>query len=166
MRDLGRSGYSPKSGATYIGPSSTMGPDVTSVTVQVAERFARLLDGRDYHALVELLSADCEYECRGGMVCGSAAIVEEYRRSTEWAFDVLDRIDFSSTIDFESPNTAKVTFFDYLRLGSEVHRHTCQQILTTNENSQIKRIVHVDLPGEKARLEAFFEECGIKRPRS
>ncbi len=81
------------------------------------------------------------------------------------AFDVLDRVDFSSAVDSESPNSARVTFFDHLRLGSEVHRYTCQQVLTTNENGRIKRIMHVDLAGEEARLEAFFEKCGAKRPR-
>jgi hypothetical protein len=139
--------------------------DVTSGVVQVAERFARLLDGRDYDALGELLLTDCEYELKGDVVRGRAAIVEEYRQSTEWAFDVFDRVEFSSIVNVESQTSARVTFFDELFLGSQTHRYMCQQILTAHDNGRIERILHVDLAGEEAALEAFFTKCGVKRPR-
>jgi hypothetical protein len=139
---------------------------MTDVAVMVAERFARLLDSRNYEALAELLSTDCEYELRGNVIRRCAAIVEKYRRSTEWAFDVFDRIEFSSNVNLESQDSARVTFFDELHLGSHVHRYKCQQILTTLEDGRIKRIQHVDLAGEEAALEAFFTECGVNRPHN
>ena len=137
---------------------------MTDVAVMVVESFTRLLDSRNYEALAELLSTDCEYEMRGNVIRGCAAIVDEYRRSTEWAFDVFDRIEFSSNVNLESQDSARVTFFDELHLGSHDHRYKCQQILTMLEDGRINRIRHVDVAGEKVALEAFFAECGVNRP--
>jgi hypothetical protein len=132
---------------------------------QLAQRFAAILDKRDYDSLVRILTAGCKYEFRDRVVEGSTHVIEEYRNATEWAFDALDRIEFASQLAIESPNSARITFIDRLYSGDAVHEYRCQQVVTVDDSGQIIHIRHVDLDGQAAALDAFFEKCGIVRPR-
>jgi hypothetical protein len=132
--------------------------------VQLARRFAEILDDRDYDVLNCLLSANCKYEFRGCVTPGSSRIIEHYRNATEWAFDVLDRIQFTSHVEAESHKSARITFTDRLFFGGSVHEYRCQQLVTVGDSGRIIHIRHVDLDGQTAALDTFFRECGIARP--
>jgi hypothetical protein len=138
---------------------------LSTVAIQIAERFADLLDRREYDLLQHVLSPDCRYELRGRVLGGVSPIIEEYRTATEWAFKVLERIEFESRVVAESPSSNRVTFTDRLFLGDAVHEYRCQQVLTVDDSGQIIHIRHVDLEGQSAALEAFFRKCEIVRPR-
>ena len=137
---------------------------MSTVATRLARRFADLLDQREYKALGRILSPDCKYEFRDNTVHGSAGIIEVYRKNTEWGFKVFDRIEFESEVVAESKDSARVTFTDHLYCKGEVHHHKCQQIVSVDESKRISHIVHVDLDGKGAALDAFFEKCGVARP--
>ena len=75
--------------------------------MQAAKLFATKLNRRDYGALPQLLADNCAYEFWGDVVRGAKRIVEEYRTNTEWAFDVFDRIEFTSAVAPESSSLAR-----------------------------------------------------------
>lgn len=128
---------------------------VTNV-VSLAQRFANSLDCRDYDALYNLLDSECTYEVQDRLISESEAIVETYRRNTEWAFDAFDRIEFESSVLPESDTTARVTFVDRLYFGSMMHEYRCQQIVRIdNRNGRIVHIFHVDL-ATRQRLSLLF----------
>lgn len=133
------------------------------VAAQIARRFATLLDRREYDALRKVLSADCQYEFRNDLLQGSAEIIETYRKNTTWGFRVFDRIEFESNVNSESRDSARVTFTDRLHVKGEVHQHKCQQIVTVDEYDRINRIMHIDLNGEGAALDAFCQKRGVAR---
>ena len=136
-----------------------------TIAVQSAQRFADVLDDRQYDSLSEVLAADCEYVFRDNVVSRVAGIIETYRENTEWGFDIFDAIEFESSVTAETPDTVAVTFVDRLYFQDASHEHRCRQVLTIDEAGRITRIVHVDLDGESEALEAFFVACGIERPQ-
>lgn len=137
---------------------------MTALALQLALRFAALLDQRRYDDLADVLAAECVYEFRGGTIQGAQGIIQTYRTSTEWGFEVFDRTEFESEIFPVSEDSARVRFTDHLFLGDAGHRHVCEQVVTVNDEGRIMRIEHVDLPGETDALNAFMKSCGVTRP--
>lgn len=43
--------------------------------------------------------------------------------------------------------------------------HKCQQVVFVDDSGNICRIVHIDLAGEGAALDAFFTRYGVVRPQ-
>ena len=132
--------------------------------LDLGRQFADRLDRRDYDALRDLLAADCRYELPDRLIVGCDAIIEAYRDGTEWAFEAIDQIDFESEVVAESDASAQVTFIDHLRTGERTHDFRCQQIVVSDSQGKIARIVHVDLDGERAALREFFAKCGVVPP--
>jgi hypothetical protein len=56
-----------------------------------------------------------------------------------------------------------ITFLDHLAHHGHTLTHRCEQHLEFDEVGRICRIVHVDLPGEREALAAFFKTLGITR---
>lgn len=133
--------------------------------VQIARQFAAILDQREYQRLSAVLSENCQYCWRGKLIRGANAIIDAYRKNTEWAFRVFDRIEFMSDVRPLSEDSARICFTDRIHSTNEVHAFHCEQVVTCDDQNQIIRIVQVDLEGEQAALEAFLSRCGVKRPQ-
>jgi hypothetical protein len=133
--------------------------------MKVAQKFADRLDRRDYSAIHELLADNCVCKFRRELVIGPPGIVALYRKNTEWAFQVFDRVEFESSIAPHAESSARLTFTDRLISGSRTHEFKCQQIVHANISGQIQRIVHCELAGESEALRSFFDHCGITPPK-
>lgn len=137
---------------------------MSDLALRAAQRFASLLDRRSYNDLATVLASECVYEFRGGTIQGANAISETYRTNTEWGFDVFDRIDFESEVFAETDTSARIRFSDHLVHGDAEHLHMCEQVVMIDDEGQIVRIIHHDLPGETDALNAFMMKCGIAGP--
>ena len=62
-----------------------------------------------------------------------------------------------------APTGAMITFLDHLAHHGHTLTHRCEQHLEFDEAGRICRILHVDLPGEREALAAFFKTLGITR---
>jgi hypothetical protein len=127
----------------------------------VAERFAQALDGEDYAAARLCLAPDCEYSIRGVVHRGADAILAAYREAGEWGAAQLDGVRFESSVRAGDGGGAIVAFVDHLECRGEELTHRCEQRLAFDEVGRIRRIEHVDLPGEREALEGFFARVGI-----
>jgi ketosteroid isomerase-like protein len=129
--------------------------------LDIARRFAQALDREDYAAAASCLAPDCEYAIRGRVLRGPEAIVASYREAGEWGAGRLDGIRFESSVRAGDAGGAVVTFVDHLEHRGERHTHRCEQRLEFEATGLVRRIEHVDLPGEREALEGFFARAGI-----
>ena len=126
-----------------------------------ARRFAQALDREDYVVAASCLAPDCVYAIHGRVLCGSEAIVASYREAGEWGAGQLDHVRFESSVRAGETGGAVVTFVDHLERRSQRHTHRCEQRLELDAAGLVRRIEHVDLPGEREALEGFFTRAGI-----
>jgi hypothetical protein len=127
-----------------------------------ARRFARALDAADYDCAANCLSSICEYSIRDRILRGGPAIVASYREAGTWAASMLESVRYEN--DVRSTLTgAVITFLDHLEHHGHTHTHRCEQRLEFDEAGRICRILHVDLPGEREALAAFFKNLGMTR---
>ena len=132
----------------------------------LAKRFAESLDGEDYDAARERLSAGAEYRISDEVHTGPDAILASYRASGDWAARVIERIEYESQVRATGPRSAIVTFIDRIEHAGERFVHRSEQHLEFDDAGAIRRIEHVDLPGEPEALAAFFQRVGLARPKA
>lgn len=127
----------------------------------LADDFAKALDADDFETARRLLSAECDYEVRGQVLRGPDAIIACYARASASGRAALDEIRFESMVEGASGQAVTVRFVDHLRKGPRAYRFECLQHLTFSGRGLIVHITHEDIDGERERLYAFFESCGI-----
>ncbi|MBI3243132.1 MAG: nuclear transport factor 2 family protein [Chloroflexi bacterium] len=130
---------------------------------QQALAFAARLDANDFEAVKPLLAPDCRYDTTDQALTGPEAILKSYRENSEWAKATLELIDYESRVEESGEETAAVLFADHLTHHGLTHTYRCRQHLTFGPEMTIIRIEHEELPGEREKLDEFFERCGIKR---
>lgn len=136
---------------------------MTSAAYQQALLFARRLDADDFDAVKPLLAPDCQYDTKNGILIGPEAIVESYRSNSQGAQATLDSIEYESEVVESGEKSATVLFTDRLTHRGFSHIYRSLQHLTFGPDMTMVRIESEELPGERERLNAFFQRCGIKR---
>lgn len=125
--------------------------------VSVAGELASALDAEDYAAARALLDDGCTYEIRGRQIVGAEAIVASYRANAESGHRQFDEVRFESSVTGVTATEARIDYTDYLRCAGEELVHRCAQRVAVDGRGRVVAITHVDLPGERARLDAFKE---------
>lgn len=136
-------------------------PDLTPKLA--AQAFVHALDVEDFTAAQSLLDPDCVYQFRGKQTRTANAIIDSYRAAADWARASFDSIRYESDLIQESPTRFRVRYADLTDHAGQSHRHECEQVFTFNSKGRIDTIEHVDLPGERERLDAFLESVGVSR---
>ena len=129
--------------------------------LDLATRFARALHREDYDVVRALLTPDCWYETREAPVSGADEIVASYRQANRRARALFDLVEYESLVLLTTPTTAMISFSDRLTKNDRHHVYSCQQELLFTPGALICRIVHRELPEERARLLEFCGACGI-----
>ena len=132
------------------------------VRLDTARRFARALDAEDYDRVAACLSPTCEYSIRSRIVRGGPAIVASYKEAGTWAASILESVRYENEVR-SAPTGAVITFLDHFAHRGNTLTHRCEQNLEFDEAGRICRILHVDLPGEREALAAFFKSLRITR---
>jgi ketosteroid isomerase-like protein len=139
--------------------------DRGSQRLAVVAALARALDAEDYGAARRCLAEDCEYEAPAERILGADRVIASYAGSGAWARRTFDEVRYESAVEPIDADRAAVLFTDYLlRAGGRWHRYRCRQEFTVRDG-RITRIVHREIPEERAALEAYFREAGIERGR-
>jgi hypothetical protein len=130
----------------------------------VISGLARALDDDDFATARTFLAEDCVYEVGETTHRGPAAIVGSYAAASARAHRLFDEVRYESEVGPVTGAAATVTFTDYLfKAGHPWHRYRLQQTFTVDATGRIARIVHEEIPGERARLDDYFKACGIAR---
>jgi hypothetical protein len=131
-------------------------------SLDTARRFARALDAEDYDGVATCLSWTCEYSIHDRILRGGPAIIASYREASTWAASIIESVQYETEVR-SAPTGAVITFLDHLAHHGHTLTHRCEQHLEFDEAGRIYRILHVDLPGEREALAAFFKTLGITR---
>ncbi len=131
-------------------------------SVMIAMAFAAALDRSDFAAAAEYLSPDCRYVLGNEVLIGPEAIIASYRKSDEWGKRALDRVIYESEVT-QDGDRVRVLYIDRITHRGVTHVYRSYQFLWLDESGKITKIVSEELPGERERLDQFFEERGLKR---
>ncbi len=126
-----------------------------------ARDFASLLDADDFEGVRALISASCVYYSGRGVHIGPEAIVLSYRDASRLTRTKFEDVRYESEILDAHDRSALIEFRDFLRAGDKCHVYSCHQRVHFGGDGRIARIEHIDLPGERRRVEAFCERAGI-----
>ncbi len=124
---------------------------------------AEALDRDDFARVAPLLAPDCTYDTGAEVLRGPAAIVASYRAATEWAHAHLDLVRYESAVEPADGSDVGVRFTDRVEHRGRPHVHQCRQVFTVGADGRVTRIVHQELPGESAAMQAFLDACGLER---
>jgi len=127
-----------------------------------AQKFAVALDTHDYTALAGLLARECEYVATGGTFIGPERIIAAYRNVAGWMKASFDKVSYRSSVRLGAKG-AVVTFVDDVERSGLPHVYTCEQELSFDAEGRIRRIVNVELPGEREAADAFLHKVGVER---
>lgn len=130
---------------------------VTGTGRDVAQRLASALDRCAFDEARTLLAEDCAYERDAtSTLTGVDAIIDSYRASHEKALSMLDAIEYlSEVVSGPEPDSLEIHYCDRIRVGTQTHEYRCRQRIWCRD-ARVVRIVHVELPGERERLDAFL----------
>jgi ketosteroid isomerase-like protein len=126
-----------------------------------ARSFARALDADDYEGIRPLLAASCVYETGKGTLTGPDAVIASYRENGQLARERFDGVAYESAVVEAGPSSATVEFTDHLTARGEHFTYRCRQRLRFDDTGRIVAITHVELPGERERLQAFCVRQGV-----
>ncbi len=126
-----------------------------SRALEAAERFAIALDAEDFERVRTLLAPNCAYHAPEGLLIGPDAIVASYRQNAEAARGRFDQIEYTSSVELNSPAAAQIAFTDRVRLGGAWHEYRCRQRICVGAQGLIEEIRHDEIAGERERLEQF-----------
>jgi hypothetical protein len=131
----------------------------------IAAAFAAALDADDFAAAGRMLADACVYEAPAGRLMGRGSIMASYASAAAWVWKTFDDVRYESAVEHVEDRTAELRFTDYFaKAPARWHRHRCRQAVTLDLAGAIVRIVHHEVEGERARLDAYFRACGIERP--
>jgi hypothetical protein len=131
-------------------------------SLTIARLFAAALDRSEFDAAARYLAPDCRYQIGGELLIGPDAIIASYRESDEWGKRALDQVLYESQVE-QTGGDLSVLFADRITHHGETHEYRCRQHLWLDDAGLIARILHEELPGERASLTEFFARCRIRR---
>lgn len=125
-----------------------------------AEGFAAALAARDLDRAARYLEEGCAVETPWGEVVGAEAAVRAWRAADEDAEASVEARSHEALVDLLAGERYRLRCTDRLRLRGHVHPFRYQLILTLPPGQGLVRVQHRDLPGERARLRAFYLRAG------
>ena len=134
----------------------------TKDALAVAKRFATALDRCDLAEAGLCLASDCHYEIGTQQLIGPDAILASYCENAEWAGRALEQVIYESAVE-EGQEGLSVLYTDRIVHRGLTHQYSSRQHLTINDDGQITRIVHEELPGQREKLDEFLSQCGVRR---
>lgn len=130
--------------------------------MEIVRQLAAALDRDDYATAEPLLEPDATYDSGDSVIQGADAIVESFRKTSEWGRANLDALEFSHEID-DARAPLEIVFIDVLRKNGDelVLRHSMH--LTLSDRGLVSEL-RLEFPaGERERVRSFFERHGLHR---
>ncbi len=130
------------------------------------EELAEALDRDDYTTVRQRLADDVEYVVGDQRHNGPDAVVNSYRTGSETARELFDHVVYKHAVfPTDQPNTFRVEFTDDLTIGDGTLRHQVEQHMTVSPGNGVVRIVDIEIPGERERVDEFLSLHGLTRDR-
>ncbi len=132
--------------------------------IEYVETLARALDADDYEMAASVLSDQVEYSIGGDVFNGPVAVLASYREASEMAHRLFDNVSYGHEVNAtDDPLSFRVSYSDELTVGEETLKHMAEQHVTVAAEEGVVKIVNVDLPGEREKVDAFMTRHGLSR---
>ncbi|HEX6299239.1 MAG TPA: hypothetical protein VF148_02090 [Acidimicrobiia bacterium] len=136
----------------------------TSSPTDVVERLADALDRDDYVTAASLMADRIEYIIGEQEKSGPEAVIASYRDASQMAHRLFDRVEYGHHVmPTHDPNTFQVSYSDTLTVAGETLKHMAEQHVTVAPAEGVVRIVNIEVPGEREKVDAFMERHGLAR---
>lgn len=122
---------------------------------------ALALDTLDWAGAAGRLDPDCAYDTGQGTLHGRDDTIAALHLAAAPARARLDGLQSERQPLALGGGRFRIDQADRLRHQGQAHVFRCQQALTLPEGKAVTRIVHRELPGERARLQAFLRRVGV-----
>ena len=132
--------------------------------IEYVEALAQALDDDDYVTAASTMAEHVEYSIGDQLMYGPQAVVASYRASSEMARRLFDQVGFGhEVVPTDDPYSFRVTYSDVLTVGDETLTHTAEQQVTVAPDEGVVRIINLDLPGEREKVDRFMARHGLER---
>lgn len=137
-----------------------------SSPAEVVEQLAESLDQDDFEAAGSVMAERVEYSVGNEVLVGPNAVVDSYRTASGMAHRLFDRVEYGHTVwATDDPNTFRISYSDTLTVSGETLTHMAEQRVTVDPDKGVIRIVNVELPGEREKVDGFLQRHGLTRER-
>lgn len=134
--------------------------------IDIVSRLAEALDRDDYETAGSAMADRVEYSIGDQVLVGPEAVVDSYRAASEMAHRLFDRVEYGHRVmTTDDPNAFRVSYSDTLTISGETLKHMAEQHVTVAPGEGVVRIVNVEVPGEREKVDAFLERHGLSRDR-
>jgi len=124
---------------------------------QTAINFGHFLDQDDFVSFKSILDEKCIYEINDEILKGKDNIAGLYETNMKAGKAKFDKLEWGkSEIKEVESNVFDVHFSDNLLHKGIQHNYRCKQRITINANCLVEKIVHMELPGERESLNAYY----------
>lgn len=135
-----------------------------SSPIEYVNALADALDADDFETAAANMADGVVYTIGDRVFGGPDAIVASYRESSEMARRLFDEVGYDHVVfPTDDPNTFRVSYSDILTVDGDVLTHMAEQHLTVAPGVGVVRIVNVEVPGERERLDEFLAGHGLSR---
>lgn len=132
--------------------------------IEYVETLARALDADNYEMAASVLSDQVEYSIGGDVMNGPAAVLASYRDASEMAHRLFDSVAYGHVVNAtDDPLVFRVSYSDELTVGEETLKHMAEQHVTVAADEGVVKIVNVDLPGEREKVDEFMTRHRLSR---
>lgn len=133
-------------------------------SIDHVEALAHALDSDDYAAAAGAMAEEVVYTIGDLVLHGREEIVASYRGASENAGRLFDEVGYDHVIyPTDHPNTFRVSYSDLLTVDGETLAHMAEQHITVAPGAGVVKIVNVDVPGEREKVDGFLARHGLSR---
>jgi len=130
----------------------------------LVEQLAEALDRDDWPSVASAMAERVHYSIGEEELIGPEDVVASYRTASEMAHRLFDRVEYGhQLVPTDDPNTFRVGYSDTLTVSGETLTHQAEQHVTVAPGEGVVRIVNVEVPGERAKIDEFLERHGLSR---
>lgn len=132
--------------------------------IEYVETLARALDADNYEMAASVLSDQVEYSIGGHVINGPGAVLASYREASEMAHRLFDNVSYNHEVNATDDSLSfRVSYSDELTVSGETLKHMAEQHVTVAADEGVVKIVNVDLPGEREKLDEFMNRHRLAR---
>lgn len=128
------------------------------------ETLARALDADDFEGAAGTMSDQVVYTIGDRVLRGPEEIVASYREASEMARRLFDEVGYDHEVHpTEDPDTFRISYSDIFTVDGDTLAHEAEQHVTVAPGVGVVRIVDVEVPGERERVDEFLARHGLSR---
>lgn len=132
--------------------------------LNVAIKFGQTLDNDDFENFKKILDPKCHYEIGCQVLTTNDSIAGLYEKNMKAGKLKFDELRWGEAeVKQVNENDFDVYFSDFLKHQGIAHNYKCKQRITINDQNLVEKIEHIELPGEKEKLTAYYQKVGLTK---